>query len=143
MEKIKTLRAPKATNKRVPLSCRPWYRTRDYALAQRRKIASSKDESLCEHCAALGEPYKHTQVECHHIIPRRIRPDLTHSLSNLQFLCKEHHSLRTMLESVEKTGVVIVIGRGNHPGAITISNPTEAYREAIRLGATVIERNES
>jgi 5-methylcytosine-specific restriction protein A len=55
------------------------------------------EEPLCRKCLESGQVAAAIDVD--HIIPLRRRPDLRLDRSNLQSLCKSHHSQKTLLES--------------------------------------------
>ncbi|MGL4513818.1 MAG: HNH endonuclease [Lacipirellulaceae bacterium] len=63
---------------------RPWRRVRGLVLSR---------EPLCRHCAARGVITAASVVD--HVTPRRERPDMALSTTNLQPLCGRCHNRKT------------------------------------------------
>lgn len=153
MDRIKSLplNVPRTCNTRTKIDSRRWDRCRAHALQLRREEAATLDVSLCEHCEMEGKQYTLLAVDCHHRIPRSERPDLTYVLSNLQFLCKGHHSLRTKLEQVDRHPNRYVVTGPPGVGKTTYVKTHCAARsliwdadvEADRLGMGAYPRSES
>ena len=67
-----------------------------YSLARWRKVRQIflGRNPLCSECEARGLTIAASDVD--HVIPRRERPDLAFTESNLRALCKACHSRKTM-----------------------------------------------
>lgn len=65
------------------------------AWAKTRRAVIARDNGLCRQCLARGITKAGTDVD--HITKAVDRPDLFHSLDNLQLLCHECHSEKTAI----------------------------------------------
>lgn len=93
-----------------------WKRFRAAMLSKRRLEAAERDEAPCAECSRTGMGFRaQSDLELHHKIPRRFRPDLTYEETNVEFLCKQHH-LDTINREIKMVipGRYVVTGR---PGA--------------------------
>ena len=71
-------------------SCRTWRKFRAAVLAEQPTCAECEKTNCIPVLAA---------TDLDHIIPRIKRPDLTYERSNVQPLCKAHHSKKTAKEN--------------------------------------------
>lgn len=63
------------------------------AWAKTRRAVIARDGGLCQRCLARGITKLGTDVD--HLVKAVDRPDLFHSVDNLQLLCHECHSEKT------------------------------------------------
>lgn len=58
--------------------------------SSRRRAAFLRDDFRCQHCDAVGGRLGAADLECHHVVPRRM--DGAHDLENLLTLCADCHA---------------------------------------------------
>jgi hypothetical protein len=119
MQKLRTISDDPTRNpvKRnfVGITTRKWMRFRKRLHAKRCEEACQLDESVCVDCAVEGRNYGPLLVDAHHIKPREARPDLLFDSANIEFVCRSHHGMRTLLEQTASLpGRTVVYGK---PGA--------------------------
>ncbi|MBS0984323.1 HNH endonuclease signature motif containing protein [Gluconobacter cerinus] len=60
-----------------------------------------KNNPFCCDCLKSGE-YNSKNLHVDHIIPLVEKPELKYEVSNLQSLCRKHHSMKTFKETLAK-----------------------------------------
>jgi 5-methylcytosine-specific restriction protein A len=87
---------------------------RIYESTRWRKLRALKlrHEPLCRLCPP---DYRRPAVEVDHILPIRDRPDLAWVWSNLQSLCRECHSRKTMSGERNESALLPGCGRDGMP----------------------------
>lgn len=69
---------------------------------RRFRIIFLQRNPLCAHCTAEGRTVEAVEVD--HITPLRVAPQRKYDLTNLQGLCKSHHSRKTAAEQHQGAG---------------------------------------
>lgn len=94
----KQLNKPRRPSKRSHYG-RDWEKLVRRLRVERTLVAAAQGVSMCIHCAKEGitfKPPKPRELHADHILPVSMHPHLRLVENNVQFLCRRHHTLKTM-----------------------------------------------